>query len=250
MPVLSEFDHAFFREHGFVVMEGLLAAAEVVEINRLFDEDRRDFRLRWHSRGAQEGNYDALVTTPAFDGIVRHPLILQACEELMGGPLCFGEIGIRRMAPCAGESSQGWHRDRPHWDAHPLRMDYIQLMLYLSDVDEWTHCFSISPESVDDPIVGREEQLARDGAIDIHGPAGTVCLFNVAVLHTATVRRTEKERRTVQIYYGHRERRFLADDSVIPARFWKGHRDAEVRAFYGNLNGITRAYMEAFGVGE
>ena len=187
MPVLSEFDHAFFREHGFVVMEGLLAAAEVGEINRLFDEDRRDFRLRCHSRVAQEGNYDALVTTPAFDGIVRHPLILQACEELMGGPLCFGE------------PSQGWHRDRPHWDAHPLRMDYIQLMLYLSDVDEWTHCFSISPESVDDPIVGREEQLARDGAIDIHGPAGTVCLFNVAVLHTATVRRTEKELSLIHI---------------------------------------------------
>lgn len=249
MGILNEFDHEFFRQYGFIVLEGLLAAAEVLEINRLFAEDRKDFPLRWQRRGAQAGNYDALVTTPAFGGITRHPLILQAAEELMGGPLCFGEFGVRHMG-AHDAARQGFHRDRGHWQEHPLRMDFIQLMLYLSDVDETTHCFSISPESVEDPILDRGEQLERHGSIDIHGPAGTVCLFNVAVLHTATVRQTQKERRTVQIYYGHRDRPYLANDSLIPPRFWKYDADPEVRAFYGNLNDITRTYMDAFGVEE
>ena len=83
-------------------------------------------------------------------------------------------------------------------------MDYIQLMVYLTDVDEGTHCFSISPESVDEPILEVAENVERNGTVDLHGPAGTVALFNIAVPHTATVRVTQRERKTVQAYYGHR----------------------------------------------
>ncbi len=249
MAILTEFDRDFFAQYGYLVRTDLLTPGEVRKFNRLFAADREKAPLRWVQRGTQAGNYDALVTSPAFDTIIRHPLILRAVEELMGGPLCFGEIGIRHMGPYEGEPQQGWHRDRAHWPEHPLRMDYIQLMLYLTDVDESTHCFSLSPESVDDPILeDKTKQLERDGAIDIHGPAGTVCLFNVAVLHTATTRPTRSERKTVQIYYGHRQRPYLADDSLIPPMFWKDHPDPEVRAFYGNLNQITRLYLHAFGV--
>ena len=60
---------------------------------------------------------------------------------------------------------------------HPLRMDYIQLMVYLTDVDEGTHCFSLSPECVEEPIVEIAENVERNGTVDIHGPAGTVVLF-------------------------------------------------------------------------
>ena len=80
-------------------------------------------------------------------------------------------------------------------------------MLYLTDVDDSTHCFSISPESVNNVILDRESQLNRAGSVDFHGPAGTVVLFNIALLHTATVRTTQKERKTVQAYYGHRSGR-------------------------------------------
>ena len=128
-------------------------------------------------------------------------------------------------------------------------MDYLQFMLYMTDVGPDTHCFSISPESTADPVLKEpEDQLARGGIVDIEGPAGAVCLFNVSVLHTATTRTTSQERKTLQIYYGHRDRAPLANDSVIPPRFWKHDPDPETRAFYGNLNEVTRIYMESFGV--
>ena len=249
MSILTEFDLDFFRQYGYVVRTDLVTPDEVREFIELFDADRKKVPQRWARRGTQDGNYDALVTTPEFDKVIRHSLILQAVEELMDGPVCFGEIGARYMGPYDEKPRQGWHRDRPHWLEHPLRMDYIQLMLYLTDVDETTHCFSLSPESADEPILeDRTKQLERDGSIDIHGPAGTVCLFNVAVLHSATTRLTQSERKTVQVYYGHRERTYLADDSLIPPMFWKDHPDPEVRAFYGNLNEITRIYLHAFGM--
>ena len=124
-------------------------------------------------------------------------------------------------------------------------MEYLQLMLYLTDVDEQTHCFSMSPESVNDPILEVEAQLERNGIVDFHGPAGTVVLFNIAVLHTVTVRVTGRERKTVQAYYGHRSRPSLSNCSVIPPRFWRHDPNPEVRAFYENLNETSKVFLSA-----
>ena len=250
MRTLTDTDTDFFRRNGYLLRDDLVSADELARYVDLFDRDRAERRYRWHRYGHhQEANYDALVTTIAFDEVVRHPKIYDAIVELMGGPVCFGEIGARFMGPYDGAVHHGWHRDRPHWPEHPLRMNYIQLMLYLSDVDEGTHCFSISPESIHEPIVAdNEEQLARGGCVDIHGKAGTVCLFNVAVLHTATTRPTQAERKTLQIYYGHRDHEPLANDSVIPPALWKYAQDEETRGFYGNLNDVSKLYAQAFGI--
>ncbi|MDA0709243.1 MAG: phytanoyl-CoA dioxygenase family protein [bacterium] len=247
--VLNQTEIEFFRRNGYIIRTDLLSKTEIDEFLSLFDRDRDQHKYRWHPYGYhQQANYDALVTTPDFDRVVRHPSILSAIGQLMGGPVCFGEIGARYMAPYAGDLHRSWHRDRPHWPDHPMRMDYIQLMIYLTHVTDHTHCFSLSPESIHEPVLAdKEAQLRRGGITDIHGPVGTVCLFNVSVLHTATTRSALNDRKTLQIYYGHRDRPYLANDSVVPPRFWRDDADAEVRAFYGNLNEVTRIYHRAFG---
>ena len=93
----------------------------------LYQHDRQAFSIFWHPYGHhQTANYDALVTSPEFDELIRHPLIYPRIENLMGGPLCFGEIGLRRMGRYEGDFHQEWHRDRAHHTEHPLRLDYIQ----------------------------------------------------------------------------------------------------------------------------
>jgi hypothetical protein len=243
-------DRDFFAQNGFINLGRILDDEDVSYFQNLFDEDREKYPYFWHPYGHhQEANYDGLITTSKFDELIRHPKILSIIVELMGGPVCFGEIGLRSMGPYDGAFNQGWHRDRAHWHEHPLRMDYIQLMAYFTDVDENTHCFSLSPESIDQPVLkDHQEQLARGGVHDLHGPAGTCALFNVAVLHTATTRPTRATRKTAQIYYGHRGHAPLANDSAIPATLWRDHADPETRAFYGVLNDRTKIFMEAFGV--
>ena len=85
------------------------------------------------------------------------------------------------------------------------------------------------------------------GKVHLHGPAGTVVLFNLSVLHAATVRITPHERKTVQIYYGHRGGPVLSDCTMIPARLWRDHPDPEVRGFYGMMTSRTQQYAEGFG---
>ena len=152
----SKHSSPHFREHGYVILKDAFTPDEVTYFREIYDRDREQFGSPncWHPFSNQMRNCNALVTSPEFDQLLRHPKILPAIEFLMGGPVCFAEICLRHMSPYDGEPHQRFHRDRPHWEAHPLRMDYLQLMVYLTDVDEGTHCFSISPESVDEPIFG------------------------------------------------------------------------------------------------
>lgn len=247
-PTLDTKDRTFFEEHGFLNMGQVLDDDEVAVFLEMFNGDMRDFPNFWRDYGHhQVANYDALISSPQFDELIRHPKILPTIEALMGGPVCFGEIGLREMRAYDGAFHEAWHRDKPHRDEHPLHMDYMQLIVLLSDCSESTHCFSISPESIHEPVLQEHDaQLERGGKYHLHGPAGTCALFNVSLLHTATTRPTQAVRKTAQIYYGHRDRPYLANDSAIPATFWRDHPDPETRAFYGVLNERTRLYLAAY----
>ena len=71
-------------------------------------------------------------------------------------------------------------------------MDFIQMMVYLTDVHEGTYCFSICPESVDDEFLEAAE-AERRSIVDFCGPPGTVVLFNVSALHRGSARDTGKK---------------------------------------------------------
>jgi ectoine hydroxylase-related dioxygenase (phytanoyl-CoA dioxygenase family) len=248
-PEMTQADYAFFKQNGYLSLGKILTEEEVGRYVAQFDRDRSEFGYMWRAYSHHQTiNCDALVSWPEVDDLIRHPKAMPAIEALMGGPVCFSEICARHMARYEGEVQRSWHRDRRHDSARPLRMPYIQLMLYLTDVDASTHCFSLSPESTDDPVLDKEAQLARAGVVDLHGAAGTAILFNIAVLHTATVRPTECERKTVQVYYGPPESVYLSNDSCIPPRLWRDHPDPAVRAFYGKLNPKSRLYADAFGI--
>ena len=243
---MRQADYEFFKSNGYISLGKILSDVEVKQFIDIYDRDRAEVGHHWYQVGAHQTlNCDALVTSPEFDDIIRHPEVMVPLRTLMGNEPCFSEICIRHMAPYDGELHRGWHRDGlKHWLEHPLRIGFMQLMLYLTDVDEATHCFSISPESMGEAILDTEPQLQRSGIVDLHGPAGTGILFNIGVLHTATVRPTEKERKTVQVYYGHPYRPYLSEDSLIPVDLWRDHPDPQVRAFYGVLNNKTREYLE------
>lgn len=123
------------------------------------------------------------------------------------------------------------------------------MIYYLNDVDETTHCFSISPEPARGEILtDKAAHLRRGGVLNFYGRAGSAILFNCATLHGVTLRRTDRVRRTIQVYYGYPGRPSLSQVTLIPPRLWRDHPDAEVRRFYGKLNRYTRVMSEGMGV--
>lgn len=161
------------------------------------------------------------------------------------------EVSARHMAAHPGEPkvSQQWHRDTPHNNTHPLRLEYLQLMIYLSDVTPQTHCFAVYPESVAEIDSGQyggwwqAPQPAAPAALrrivppgdfrentkEIHGPKGTAILFSASALHAGTIRSNGGERKTVQIYFCHRKKAPELD-LVIPDALLL---NPEARLLYG-----------------
>jgi hypothetical protein len=72
-------------------------------------------------------------------------------------------------------------------------------------------------------------------------------LFNSGIYHTAIIRPTKADRKSIQIYYGHAGRPPLGHYSAVPATLWRDHPDGATRRFYGNLNDRTRLFAEFFG---
>jgi len=93
---------AHFHDCGYVVLENVLTPNEVGRYIELYDRNVEKFGSQncWHPFDSQQlRNCNALVTSPEFDEVLRHPKILPVIEFLMGGPVCFSEICLRYMAP-------------------------------------------------------------------------------------------------------------------------------------------------------
>ena len=71
---------------------------------------------------------------------------------------------------------------------HPFHLDYPQMICYLTDVNETTHAFTISPEAANGEIIEEKAHVERGGTTYFHGKAGTAILFNAATVHGATRR--------------------------------------------------------------
>ena len=243
-------DLDFFKQNGYVNLGQVFVGDDLRRFTDLYDQDRSNRGCFWHpisNHGHQTLNCEPLISSPEIDGLIRHPKLIKPIETIFQGPSCLGEVCLRHMVPRDSRPEEIWHRDRPHATDRPYRCGFLQMMLYLTDVHEGTHCFSISPEPCEGPVLDTKEQLDQRGAVHLHGPAGTVILFNLSVLHAATVRITPHERKTVQIYYGHRDGPVLSDCTLIPTSFWRDHPDPEVRGFYGLMTSRSRQYAEAFG---
>ena len=134
----------------------------------------------------------------------------------------------------------GWHRDTAHWPKHPLALRNLSLVYYLTDVDSASHCFAVVPERVE--AKRAEPGLPDPGrGVELHGRAGTAILFNAGSGHAGVVKRTERERRTIHIYYGHRSLPYLSNHTVVPRRLLNEDVD-----FFGRPNLATQLALANF----
>ena len=241
---------AFFRDHSYVVLPDLLSTDLVAQMNAAIDRDHAEHGYFWDCEVSRNGTSNLLLTEPVFEQAVRHPDVLALVETLMGGPVCFEELSVQITRPSAESRPTGWHRDCGHWMDHPLHLGYPQIIYYLTDVGEDDHHFTISPEPAGGEVLDTPAQLERGGVFPFHGRAGTGILFNAATLHGATIQKTDRERRILQIYYGHADRPSLSQVTLMPPRLWRDHPDAEIRRFYGKLNRYTQDMRRWLGAGE
>ena len=248
-PALDDIEAqvAFFTANSYVVLPSLLPPDLIAAFNEAVDRDRRDNSFLWWFKGSPNNASNLLLTEPIFDAAPRLPVVVNLLDRLMGGPVCFEELSVQVSEPGAAAPT-GWHRDTHYGDTHPLRLEYPQLIAYLTDVDETTHCFTVSPEPAEGPTLEQAAHRERGGTVYLHGKAGTAILFNSATVHGLTRRDTENQRRILQIYFGHQGHPELSQVTIVPPRLWRDHPDAETRRFFSKHSRYSRLMHEGMGL--
>ncbi|MEL0105993.1 MAG: phytanoyl-CoA dioxygenase family protein [Rhodospirillaceae bacterium] len=208
-----------YHEKGYVALEGAVPKETMDEMRRLTDEivenaktvSKSDARYDLddiHTQAAPKVRrlkrpYDHW---PFFNDLVRSDLILDAVESLLGPDLRIWNGKINFKTPGRGYAVE-WHQD---WAFYPHTNDVgLAMGIYMDDatyengamialpgshqLDAYDHhsngyfCGAMDPEKCND--------LNFKDFETVGGPAGTLTLHHVRLVHASAPNHTDKERR-------------------------------------------------------
>lgn len=199
MPILSEDDHAFFRDNGYVHLRGLIpreytdAVIEAVwEFLGMDPDDPED----WYREPHRHGGMVELYQHPALWNNRQHPAIHQAFTEIRGTERLW--VSLDRAcfkAPRHPKHPEYDHKGFIHWDtdtSKPVTFG-VQGVLYLSDTSADQGGFQCVPELFRDfdewvktqPVDRhpRVPDLTGYTARPIPGKAGDLVIWNRMLPH-------------------------------------------------------------------
>lgn len=123
---------AFFDEHGFVALDGLVGDDELAGLHAAYDECVADGRITRREHGMVVEN-DVVYLHDAFRAIIESPRIVAAARAMLGGvpiELQHSKIAQRTLED-DGEGALEWHQDFPFFPH--TNYDLVALIVHLDD---------------------------------------------------------------------------------------------------------------------
>ena len=223
--MISQQDVAFYREHGYLVVDGVVSAAQLEELRRVTDEFVQNAR----SRSGHDNVYDLedshsakaprvrRIKTPhlwhpSYAAMVAHPGILAILKALWGPSIRFDVSKLNLKAAGYGAPVE-WHQD---WAFYPHTNDDLAAVgIMIADVDESNGPLMVIPGSHRGPIFDHhDEQGFFCGAIDprrgevdfsravkLTGPAGAITIHHARTVHGSAANTSGRPRRLLLHQY-------------------------------------------------
>lgn len=240
-----------YAERGFVFRPGLLSGEEVRVLNDDLERILRDDPAEDRFIREKDGRTVRTVVNPhlhsdVYDRLVRHPLLLDAAEALLGDKVYVFQMGVNCEAAFSGDV-WFWHQDYPAYrqDDHIPRPRMVNTLIFLDEVTHLNSPLMLVPGShrltTDLPeesdkgtsyafrYTGNrviEDQVRAAGIVAPTGPAGSVIFMHVNTLHGSTANLSPWSRRLVTLTYNAisnkatspsvRPRHIVYDDSALP----------------------------------
>jgi ectoine hydroxylase-related dioxygenase (phytanoyl-CoA dioxygenase family) len=199
----------FFEQHGYLVFERVLSAAELEELrtaSERLQEERR--RLGGDTRLAVIHN--VALMDEAFMKAARHPKMLQVVSGLLGPNLRLQHCKLNWKPPAIGAGAVEWHQDFPFFPHS--NYDLLACMFLLDDATPENGCMRIIPGShqrgpVDhyEPggrFTGRctnpadyERDVREGNVVDLVVPAGSMTVHHCCTIHASYPNRSTTPRR-------------------------------------------------------
>ncbi len=217
-------DIAFFQKNGYVVLDAIASAEELVELRRIYDDlfQQRAGRaegMQFDLAGSDEEGAEATlpqILAPSRYAPELNTMNFKAraqayAQQLLGGECEGGEHAI--LKPPFTGSDTPWHQDEAYWSPD-LHYSSLSIWMPLQDVTVEAGCMQFVPGShlkgvlphhpIDhDPRVhGLEvDDFKEDTIAACPIPAGAVTVHHCRTLHYAGPNRTAEPRRAyIQVY--------------------------------------------------
>ena len=227
-----------FDERGFLKVEDAVSSEQVARFNAAVDRHRSAYPDRWIelSDSFREGT-NVLPDTGDFDEAIENPKVLDILRAIIGEQITFEEFAIMLRDPTSNlDEVKGWHRDIVREYDRRMEIDAVSVMVYLSDVTERDHCFSIVPETHNRLVDLDPLEVASSAGVDVLGPAGTAVIFHARAIHGGRLKPGSSQRRTLQAYYSCWRDQRTAEWSDIPRRLYAKTDPALPPRFYAKWN--------------
>lgn len=233
LVALPEQRKAFWQENGYLVLDGVLSAAEVECLRRSADtleahaagltESTDRFKLKVFDSGG--GRRVQSIAEPHELGaewmtLARHPRLLDRVEELLGPNIQLYYSMLMMKPPREGFAAP-WHQDFAFF-VHD-RADLLACMVALDDATLDNGCLRVVPGSHKRGLLnhfrdGRftgvfEGDTAAfdepDGHVALPVQAGGALFWHVMTLHSSHPNRSDRPRRGIVFEYKNPEARLL-----------------------------------------
>lgn len=228
---------AFFEKEGYLVVEGLLSAAEIeqcqAEIRQLHEfaagqesvsEQDRAAVARQHVQrepfAEDETQGDKLPVlrkaentrqySEVFRDLAAHPKLINVVQGLIGQDLLLFRSTLM-FKPAFHGSSHGLHQDSAYWPMEPPNL--VTVSIALNDATPENGCFKVIPQShlwgmqswgniarqQDAALTDREEVAAQQ--MDVPLSAGSALFFHSLMVHGSGPNTTANPRNTALYAY-------------------------------------------------
>jgi hypothetical protein len=258
MPILSDQDHAFFAENGYVIVpnavpaENLQAVIDAIwEFTGLDPNDPND----WYRSPLPFGGMIEMYQHQAMWDNRQHPRIHEAFSEILGTEKLWVSLDRVNMKPPRHPDHPEYdHKGFIHWDcdsSQPPKSRRVQGVLYLKDTDANMGGFQCVPELYrtfeewvkSQPEDRKVNQPNLEGLTvePIPGKAGDLIIWDVMLAHGNGHNVSEKPRfaQYITMSPARPEATEYREDRI---RQWQEHAPPKRGPFPGDAREIEEKY--------
>jgi phytanoyl-CoA hydroxylase len=216
----------FYRENGYLHVQGLFGLHEVEEMRAAIDQiladvegTANDANHRWTAAEKEtvlKGFHNVQYHAGAFTRAVAHPRMVEVLTRLIGPNVQLHHTKMLVKPPEKGAPFP-MHQDYPYFPHE--RHTMLAASIHLDDTDEANGCLHVLPGShKGGPLEPTGESNNLDTPLEdgvaLPCAAGDVLFFNYLTIHGSGVNRSTRTRRNVLFQYRDPEDRPLLKQGV------------------------------------
>lgn len=187
-------EKAFFLEHGYLHVPGVLSGDYLGHISDEFDRV-------WEQHKPRVSQHQ-LLQHRSFIDLIEHPPILERQQAIFGSQVQLLQYDLLRQGPRSNAKERSWHRDFTFPGDRPLAINTIVMLEDMSEergptrVVPGTHIGEQYPpaDKLSEPLPGE---------LGPHLRPGDAIFINGAIWHTGGRNTTDGNRRGIYLYYGY-----------------------------------------------